>query len=278
MSIQSQLFACGFCLHREFVTIRGGSFRQKKFPAITALLRHSSGKNILFDTGYAGRFFAETTRFPFSLYARTTPVTIPTKEEFCHQLERAGIRADEIDLVVLSHFHADHTAGLRDFRNARFIASSQAFNDLQHMSNFRAVRKGHIPALLPDDFAKRLLGVEIREIDISDMLPGFENGWDILADKSLIAVPLPGHAQNQFGLYFEDERQGPTFLIADATWSRKAIRENRKPRWPAYAIFDSRKDYDETFDRLVKLYHSKPELRIVPSHCDEVWSEIRCQA
>lgn len=277
MKIKSTLFSCGHCLHREFLTIRGGSFKIKKFPAIAACLKHPSGRNILFDTGYSSRFFRETMRLPFSLYAKTTPVSIAPSEELHHQLTKIGLGPEDIDTVILSHFHADHTAGLRDFSNARFIASGSAYNAVHHLNGFQAVRKGHIPALLPVDFSKRMTAVEVREIDISKELPGFSNGWDIIGDGSLVAVPLPGHAKSQFGLYFDDEKYGPTFLIADATWSRKAIREDRKPRWPAYAIFDSRTDYDATFDQLVRLYHMKHDLRIIPSHCDEVWSEIRCQ-
>jgi len=93
----------------------------------------------------------------------------------------------------------------------------------------------------------------------------------VLCDRTLIAVPLPGHAAGQIGLLFTDTQGHTYFLIADACWSSRAYRELIEPHPITQIIFDNMSEYRETLRKLHHLHQNHPEIRIVPAHCNEFW-------
>ncbi len=266
--VELQLFAAGYCTHPEFLTLRGGGLRPVPFPAGFACIRHPILGTILFDTGYSTRFFEETKRFPGSLYRMVTPVTFRNEDSAISQLRQQGIGAEEVRYVVLSHFHADHTAGLRDFPNARILYKREAYTAVKDLGSLASVKAGCLPGLLPDDFEERSAFIDETP---RRRLPGdfpFVMGYDLFGDGSLIAVDLPGHAAGQIGLFLMSAT-GEYFLCADAVWSSRAYRERRKPHAAAGLIMDDRSQYADTFERLCLLHQQYPQIRIIPSHCQE---------
>ncbi|TLX15964.1 MBL fold metallo-hydrolase [Rhizobium sp. MHM7A] len=275
ITVRSKLYVAGFCKNIGALTMRGEPWAVTKFPAICALIQHPSGRNILFDTGYAKRFHTVTQKLPYKFYAWFTPVTVTAEDELHSQLLLDGLRPQDIDTVILSHFHADHLGGIKDFPDVTVIASQKAFDAAQALSPIQAVKTGFIPDLIPGDFKNRMMPLEkIPTVPVLDYLPGFQSGWDLFGDGSVLAVPLPGHAKDQFGIYFQDAQHGEIFLVADAAWSSRAIRENRLPSSLAYSAFDSGQDYDRVMGKLHHLTKTRPEVKLVPSHCSEIWKEI----
>ena len=275
INVKSKLYVAGFCKNIAALTMRGAPWSVAKFPAICALIQHPSGRNILFDTGYAQRFHSATEKLPYKFYAWFTPVTVTARDELHSQLLEDGIRPQDIDTIILSHFHADHLGGIMDFPDAKIIASQTAFDAARSMPPIKAVKTGFLPKLIAADLNDRITPLErCLTAPVLDYLPGFQSGWDLFEDGSVLAVPLPGHANNQFGIYFHDEKRGETFLVADAAWSTKAIVENRRPSPFAYSAFDSKRDYDRTMDKLHHLVKTRPEVKVIPSHCSEIWKEI----
>jgi glyoxylase-like metal-dependent hydrolase (beta-lactamase superfamily II) len=275
ITVKTKLYVAGFCKNIAALTMRGEPWSVTKFPALCALIQHPSGRNILFDTGYAQRFHQVTRKLPYKFYAWFTPVTVTADDELHSQLSKDGIRPQDVDTIILSHFHADHLGGIKDFPGSAIIASQAAFDAAQAMSPIKAVKTGFIPELIPADLNRRITPLEkCPTVPVLDYLPGFQSGWDLFGDGSVLAVPLPGHAKDQFGIYFLDAQHGETFLVADAAWSSKAILENHRPSSLAYSAFDSKRDYDRTIDKLHHLAKSRPEVKIIPSHCSVVWKEI----
>src|SRR5688500_5555585 len=84
--IKFTLMAAGSWNQPQFINIRRRRWPSVPFPALFALPEPSQAGPILFDTGYTGRFFSETRRFPASLYARLTPVHFNEVEAACRQL------------------------------------------------------------------------------------------------------------------------------------------------------------------------------------------------
>jgi glyoxylase-like metal-dependent hydrolase (beta-lactamase superfamily II) len=266
--VELRLIAAGYCRHPEALTMRGGTVRPVPFPAGFALIRHPLHGYILFDTGYSARFFEETKRFPAALYRIVTPVTFRSEDSAIHQLLRRGIEGKQIGHVVLSHFHADHTAGLRDFPHARIWHKREAYAAVRNLGAFAAVKAGYLPGLLPGDFEERSLYVEeTAGCGLPDDCP-FSAGYDLFGDGSLIAVDVPGHAAGQIGLFLRTAGD-EYFLCADAVWSSRAYREGRKPHAAAGLITDDRKSYADSFERICRLHRQYPHIRIVPSHCRE---------
>lgn len=275
MNLSFSLLCAGYCTHREKMSMRSGSWKTVKFPALFALIEHPSLGILLFDTGYAERFFEETKRFPYSLYASITPVFFNDSESAANQLTERGIDPDDVSYVIVSHFHADHIAGLRDFPKAKFLCMRKTFESIKGKKGFSAVREGVIPNLIPNDFESRAIFVDDRElVSLPPELKVFEKGYDVFGDGSIYAVDLTGHAIGQMGIYFIDLSGRSIFLCADAVWSSKAYRDAMKPHPFAYVLFPDRGKYDENFTKLNLLYKANQGMLIIPTHCTEAWEEL----
>ncbi|OWA36019.1 MBL fold metallo-hydrolase [Saccharibacillus sp. O16] len=267
-----RIFSTGSCVHPEWVTIRGGSLRSVRIPALFACVEHPQAGPILFDTGYAERFFRETHPFPARLYRMVTPVQFAAGQSAAERLRAAGISPENIRQIIVSHFHADHVAGLQDFPQAEFLYEAEALDSMRSLRGIRAVKRGFLPGLLPGDFDRRArpFAPESRVAVPEALLPRFpfRRVTDVLGDGSLLAVDLPGHAFGQIGLLLRTER-GPVLLCADAAWSAAAYRENRPPSGLAGIIMPDRRAYADSFRALRELHEAFPELTIIASHCPE---------
>ena len=164
---------------------------------MAALLQHPQHGWLLWDAGYAPRLLDATRRLPFRLYRWVTPMHVRPELAVVAQLGRYGLTTRDVRRVVVSHFHADHVAGLRDFPTADLIALRSAYEDVAGRSGLRALAVAFVPALLPDDFDRR-----------AALLPAFTGPalgtlgatYDLFGDGSAVLTELPGHARGQMGL------------------------------------------------------------------------------
>ncbi len=277
-AVSLQLLRVGACRHLECMSARGGRWTPVEFPALCGLIRHPERGWLLYDTGYAGHFFAATDAWPERLYRVALPVELPAAEILQTQLAGFGLSPSDIGTVIVSHYHGDHIAGLRDFPNARFIALSA---DTEHFTalagkRWRATFGGHLPNLLPGDYLERVADADAcPKRNLPDWLAPFEIGFDLLGDSSLLGVPLPGHSLGQLGLFIPDAHGRPTFLVADACWSLPALRDGRLPSRLALHVNAQRRHFVETFNGLSCIARRETVVAVLPSHCTAAWQEFR---
>ena len=233
----------GHCFAKENEAIQGGRKQKIAFQALWGLIEHPEKGWILYDTGYTERFFDATKRFPNKIYALITKVVINPENEVKAQLERHNISALDIKHVIITHFHADHVAGLIDFPNATFYASQAAMDQVINIPRAIAFSKGILKSLIPDDLKSRTNIIENICSPIHDDLLGTK--YDLFGDESLMAVALPGHAAGQIGLLLETERK-QYFLIADACWLRKSYEELILPHPIVKLFFHSWADFKQS--------------------------------
>jgi glyoxylase-like metal-dependent hydrolase (beta-lactamase superfamily II) len=268
--LKLQLLEVGYCRHLECVSLSGGSWRAIKFPSISALILHPREGAILYDTGYADHFLDATAGLPERLYRWLTPVTLPPTQRLGAQLARSGLTFSDIRYCVISHFHADHIAGLRDLDKALFIASRPDVEHLHGCSRYGGLIKGLLPALLPPDFHSRLrLAESYPTRPVGAGWAGLGEAHDLFGDGSVLALRLPGHAPGHLGLSLRDSEDRPVLLCADASWSRRAWQEQRLPSLLARSVIHDWSAYKATLSQLQTLARREKELIILPSHCAE---------
>jgi glyoxylase-like metal-dependent hydrolase (beta-lactamase superfamily II) len=260
----------GHCLAHEHILIQGGAHKEVACHSIVALLGHPQHGWLLWDAGYAPHMLTATQHFPYSLYRLATPLRLRPELAAAAQLPRFGLVPNDVQAILISHFHADHLSGLADFPTSRFVALREAYASIAGTRGLSALRRAFIPSLLPPDFRNRLT-----------LLDGF-TGPDLLAlgptydycgDGSLLLVRLPGHARGQVGLLANTER-GPIFFVADSCWMARSVRENRAPSRIAGLIADDTTQLTATIAGLHAFAAARPDILIVPSHCPETFAQL----
>ena len=253
----------GFCRQRAWVADRSSLFRFICFPAMVAVIRHPQLGTVLFDTGYGSALEKEAEA---RVYRRLLPFTLPERERLPARL--AQLRVSQVDWVFLSHLHPDHIGGLREVPGTPpILHSREGLKRLRSLRGLARRRAAFFEGLLPEDFGRRARPLEDLPVVDSD---GLGQGYDLAGDGSLIAIDLPGHAAGQFGLMCRFPDGGRIFLCADAAWLRANFAEpGKRPAWPVRLIVDDARAFGVTLDRLREFARAFPEVRIVPTHCEE---------
>ena len=222
----------------ERFVVRGGAWSNASLAVRYAILPDHPDGPTLIDTGYTERVTGGVTggvtagrrSLPLRLYARALRPRLLAVGQIGPALATLGLAPADVRRVIVTHFHADHVAGLRDLPRARFTASGAAWARLRDAPPRARLRHGVFAELLPDDFEARLDPVENRPA--ASTTP-FGPARDLSNDGSLLAVALPGHAEGQFGLLFP----GAGLLYAvDAQWCMAALEPGRAPGAPASLV------------------------------------------
>jgi glyoxylase-like metal-dependent hydrolase (beta-lactamase superfamily II) len=254
--------------------IQGGARKEVACHSIVALLGHPQHGWLLWDAGYAPHMLTATAHFPYSLYRLATPLRLRPELAAAAQLNSLNLAPSDIGAILISHFHADHIAGLADFPSSRFVALREAYGSVAKIRGLRALRRAFVPSLLPRNFAAR---VTLLGPFTGPSLPGLGATYDYYGDGSLLLVRLPGHARGQVGLLANTDR-GPIFLVADSCWLAQSVREDRPPSRIGGLIADNPGELAATIAGLHRFATARPDVLIVPSHCPETFAQVINQA
>lgn len=277
-----RLMTAGSCGQVEKFTNTTKPLKSIQFPAHFSLIHHHKEGYILVDTGYSDHFHDAAKNFPYSLYAKITPIQFKPGDSAVEQLAALGIHSSDVKYIFITHFHADHISGLLDFPNAKFICSRKAYGDVQDKKGIAALLKGFLPDLLPEDFAERVLFLEDGKIaSQEDLFPEAASLeilnspiYDVFGDGSIFSVDLSGHAHGQMGLLFK-QNDKVIFLVADAAWDSSAVRNLEMPSKITKLIIHDYEVFRTTLTQLHHFYKKHPHVAMIPSHCREYKGESR---
>lgn len=264
-AVRLRLLDTGYCTVAASQVLRGAPKTPMNCHALVALIEHPTRGPLLWDAGYARHLDEALRPWPFPLYRLATPLKLDPALDAAAQLARLGVSPAELGWVLVSHFHLDHIAGLRDFPAATIVADAEAVESVIGLAGMGALGRGFVPTLLPPDFAARVQ--PIFSYDGPRVEP-FGPTHDLFGDGSLLLLRLPGHARGQLGVLLHTAR-GRYLLAADGAWTSQSIREQRGPGRAGYMIADDRHALDATLAKLHAFALANPEVRIVPTHCPE---------
>jgi 4-pyridoxolactonase len=187
-----------------------------RFASYAVLVDHEEGLFLL-DTGYDRVFMDKWTRQDNAVAAEDQQV-VP-------QLAKLGIKPDDIDCLLNSHFHIDHVGGNRYFPNATLVCHEkeyeaarnpwpfeyQSYSDLSfdpelHKLNFIGKRDILKRAGIPEEVA-----CPASKSPNYKLLDG-----DTEIAKGLWLYCVPGHSAGQMAMMVAVEGRKPMFFPADA--------------------------------------------------------------
>ena len=91
----------GYCTSNRAEVLQGEKREKIRFYATIGILVHPNHGLVLFDVGYHDQFYDQTKTFPYSIYAKITPVFHSPEENAKSRLEALGYRAEDVSIVVI---------------------------------------------------------------------------------------------------------------------------------------------------------------------------------
>lgn len=197
-------------------------------PIYSVLLQHKDG-NVLFD---AGCHVDESRQTPFILEG----ARVKDEDHIISRLAEIGFSPEDINYLVLSHLHADHTGYIELFPNAEIYVSDNEFtNTIKQYALGTAVDMGNIEHWIKCKLKWKLLP------DKEEMI-GLLDGITIVNLGS-------GHSFGMIALLIDFPKTGKVILTSDAIYTRANIEQPRVPPSMGYDM----EGLNNTLDRIAEL-------------------------
>lgn len=144
------------------------------------------------------------------------------------RLEAAGHAPDEIDVVVITHFHGDHIGGLMEgdspaFPNARYVTGQVEYDFWTHEDRLSG----------PTENAAR--GVQANVVPLAEKMEFLAEGGEVVA--GITAMEAFGHSPGHMIYHLESEGER---LLLTADTANHYIASLRRPDW--HVRFDMDKE------------------------------------
>jgi N-acyl homoserine lactone hydrolase len=191
---------------RAAFAFTGGSFRDKRsFAATAVLVKHPQG-DLLIDAGFGSGIAAHVRAQPW--FARAPYQAASTASE---QLDASGYDRSQLRGVLITHSHWDHVSGLDQldvpiWTNAGELEYAAEARD---GTVFRGVSQGH--------------EIHRYEFDAAPYL-GFPFSFDVYGDGSVVVVLAGGHTTGSVIVFITLPAGRRYAFIGDVAWQLEGVR------------------------------------------------------
>lgn len=232
---------------RAAFAFRGGSLRDvRHFAASAILIRHPRG-DLLIDAGFGGELARQIAMLPW--YERPPYTQESTVAE---QLDAAGYDRNRLGGVILTHAHWDHAGGLDALDGVPVWMNAGELHyaaDDPGAKVYRTVVKGH----------------EIREYGFEKRpYLGFGSTFDVYGDGAVVIALAGGHTTGSVVVFVTLPTGVRYAFIGDLTWQIEGVTRRVERPWPLARLADrDRKRLRAGLSRIIAV---EDRMRIVPSH------------
>jgi N-acyl homoserine lactone hydrolase len=164
-------------------------------PIYCWLIEHPAGP-FLIDAGEIDRVTEPGFLPDSAIFRGAAKYEIHREDEVDKQLAKIGYSAEQIKGVFLTHFHSDHADGIYHFPKARIFASKAAYD---FTIGSKGAGLGYFKKHLPEWFQPETFEFTHGKEGV------FESSKKLLADGSIVAVPLPGHSIGHTGYIIKSD-------------------------------------------------------------------------
>ncbi len=239
---------------RAAFAVSGGSFRDIRHFAATAILVQHPDGDILIDAGFGTNVEAHVAALP--RVQRSAHTATKTVRE---QLDSSGYDHSRLLGVLATHVHWDHVSGLDALQVPIWINS----NELEYAAEdkggkvFRLVSAGH----------------EIREYEFTGPpYLGFPSSFDVYGDGSVVVVLAGGHTTGSVVIFVTVPPGKRYAFIGDLTWQLDGIRRRVERPWLLRKVADC--DPEQVRQGLLRVIALADLMQIVPAHDRDAYEGI----
>ena len=248
-------------ISKGFLLSGGNWFDTNNFAYDAILVRHPKA-TFIFDTGLGTQIEKQLKDAPF--WARMM-ISLQKEEPVVAQLQKHGISASDIKMIILSHLHWDHTSGIKDFPKAEVWITKPGHEWAKKQPPLNI-----LPKTIDGDLIKwKYFQFEIRPYE------NFSSSLDVFRDGTVVLVPLPGHTPGSIGMFVNLQSGKRFFFTGDTTLAIEGFKWPTEKSWIARKILDDNEE--QTIQSILKVYHlmqKYPDLTVVPAHDAEVHRKI----
>ncbi len=187
-------------------------------PVSAYLIEHPKG-TFLVDTGWSrdmspnGVFDkkAQIKSLNSRLLYKINQGKIGLGECIDEQLLTIGIKASDLDAVLLTHLDCDHANGLKQVKDAKkFLVSADEVAFAQKLSNKVRYHNSWWD------------GVNLTAFEWNDNQGPFKKSYDLLGDGSIELINIPGHADGLFAVKVKNDDGKFVLLFSDGGYATKS--------------------------------------------------------
>lgn len=232
------------------LTFNGGSWRETRHLAATAvLIRHPLG-NLLIDTGFGKHVDGQMGLLP-SLQRSSHVKGLPVID----QLTKVGLRTSDLAGVIPTHSHWDHISGLEDLPGVPVLETSEGM--------------AFISAKGPGTEVINSLGkinYKQYKFDGGPYL-GFPRSHDVWGDGSVVIVPAPGHTPDSVAVFVTLPSGKRYALIGDVVFQRDGLDLPAEKPWLLRRLIgENRHEVNLDIARITSARAKFPQIVFIPAH------------
>jgi N-acyl homoserine lactone hydrolase len=274
-SVELELLRCGECLTppgwfyrqeakgswRRALGIGVPKTRWLRCPIGAVLVRHPSAGTFLIDTGLHARAATDLKADFGRINGRFfNTLKMDPGDATTSQLAKLGIGVDDVELVVMTHLHVDHTSAMPEFRRATFVCTR---SEWEATGGRTAVLRGYVKRHLPPEDRVRTLDLE-RGTGFGP----FSRTADLFGDGSVRLISTPGHTVGHLSVLLR-LADGEAVVAGDAIYTLRSLRER---------LISWRTAGDDAFlrsvDELRAYADENPSAPLIATHDAETWDTL----
>jgi N-acyl homoserine lactone hydrolase len=244
----------GSYITRASFAFTGGSFRDKRHFAATAVLVTHPNGDFMIDAGFGADVAAHVHAQPW--YARAPYQATGTASE---QLDASGYDHARLRGVLITHSHWDHVSGLDLLQVPVWTNSGELHYAAEGRDGtvFRTVSQGH----------------EIHRYEFrSAPYLGFPSSYDVHGDGSVIVALAGGHTTGSVIIFVTMPTGKRYAFIGDVAWQLEGVRRPAERPLMMRKLADV--DPAQVREDLLKVASLAGLMQVVPAHDSTAYDGI----
>lgn len=220
--------------------------KQRTLTDSCYLIQHDK-EYLVWDTGLP----AGLLKAPLDEAAPMQPTLAATLPE---QLEKIGVKPEQISLVGISHYHFDHIGQAADFSKAKLLMGKL---DLDAMKSDP----------LPFGAVPNLLKPWLKDGSPVEAVVGDK---DVYGDGSVVMLSMPGHTPGSYALLVRLAKTGPVLLSGDIVHFEEQFKNEGVPpfntdRSQSLASMDRLQHMAKTLKATLVVQHDANDVKKLPA-------------